>query len=357
MILRGSLTRRVFNFNFDARTSRGRMSDKTSWFVKVWDERFPETVGIGECGPLPGLSRDALPDYETVLSEVIGRLPQMSDPFAFPNPSLSKIIPPGFPSITFGLETALLDLCHGGRRIIFENEFVRGTPIPINGLIWMGDKAFMLKQIDEKIARGFDCIKLKVGGLDFEAECDVLAYIRKKYSDSDLTLRLDANGAFVEDTMLRLRALAEFDIHSIEQPIPPGRPEMAALCRESPIPIALDEELIGVETVEAKVTLLKTLRPRFVVLKPTLHGGLSGTDDWIKISTLFGADWWITSALESNIGLNAICQFAAQHHLSMPQGLGTGSIYANNFESPLTVRHGKIFTDVQQMWSIPEFGA
>jgi o-succinylbenzoate synthase len=214
-----------------------------------------------------------------------------------------------------------------------------GHPIPINGLIWMGGLDFMLQQIEIKIRDGFTCLKLKVGGHDFEKECDVLQYIRRKYFRSNITIRLDANGAFKKDEALfKLQELARFDIHSIEQPIKAGLAEMAELCRQSPIPIALDEELIGVYNSAAKLDLLTRIKPQFIILKPTLHGGLYGCAEWIRVAEQLGIDWWITSALESNIGLNATAQFTAQYPVKIPQGLGTGMIYTNNIESPLTVQ-------------------
>lgn len=354
MALQASSSKKVFKFNFKARTSRGPMQDKTSWFIKIWDEKYPQIVGIGECGPLPGLSSDDIPDFEDFLAETIQKIPSLRNVGTFPNLSLHEIIPSGFSSITFGVETALLDLYNGGKRIIFENDFVSGMPIPINGLIWMGEREFMIRQIDQKIAQGFKCIKLKVGGLDFEQECEVLSYVRKRYSGEYLTIRLDANGAFKEDAISRLQALEKFDVHSIEQPIPPNLPQMEELCRISPVPIALDEELIGKETRDAKVKLLTRLRPQFIILKPTLHGGLSGCAEWIEVAKHLRIDWWITSALESNIGLNAICQFAANYQLSIPQGLGTGTIYTHNIDSPLAIGEGKIFMVSGRRWNITD---
>jgi o-succinylbenzoate synthase len=343
MALKASFSKKVFQFSFEARTSRGLMKDKTSWFINVWDERNPDVVGVGECGPLPDLSIDARPDFEDVVAAVVEKISVQQH--------FDGIIPKGFPSITFGVETALLDLSHGGKRIIFDNDFNKGTPIPINGLVWMGDKDFMRKQIDQKIAQGFRCIKLKVGGLDFEEECDVLQYIRKKYFREDIAIRLDANGAFaVQEVFLRLHELAKFNVHSIEQPVKPGLPEMEEICRNSPIPIALDEELIGKETHDAKLRMLSTLKPQFIILKPTLHGGFSGSKVWIEVAERLGIAWWITSALESNIGLNAICQFTANYRVSIPQGLGTGAIYENNIASPLTVAAGNIFYDNLRSW-------
>lgn len=349
MALHATYGKRIFKFSFKARTSRGLMQDKVSWFIKLWHDSDPSITGVGECGPLPGLSPDAGTQFEEVLNAVIKQLPAYSSLDA---QAIQQLVPAGFPSITFGLETAWLDLLHGGKRIIYQNEFIRGYRIPINGLIWMGDLDFMMNQINQKIAQGFRCIKIKVGGLDFDRECDVLRYIRKRYFREDLVIRLDANGAFKPgEALAKLNALAQFNIHSIEQPVKPGLVEMQELCAASPIPVAFDEELITVETLPEKQALLRTLKPHYVVLKPTLHGGLSGCAEWIAVAEQMGIGWWMTSALESAIGLNAICQFTGQYATGIPQGLGTGMIYENNFDSPLKVQDGAIFYDRSLSWS------
>lgn len=347
-----SFQKKIFHFNFRARTSRGLMQDKTSWFVRVHDGNDPEVFGLGECGPLPGLSVDHTPDYEEKLG---GFLEQMNSAAlsAGEEVKIDRFVPREYPSVRFGLETALLDFRNGGRRVIFDNSFVKGKSIPINGLVWMGDMDFMMDQINKKIADGFRCIKLKVGGLDFDRECDILSYIRRRYFRQDIEIRLDANGAFkADDVLYKLGEMARFGIHSIEQPIRPGLEEMDELCRKSPIPVAFDEELIRVFSTDNKHALLKTLKPAFIVLKPTLHGGLQGCDEWIKTAQALDIGWWITSALESSIGLNAVCQFTANYNPSMPQGLGTGAIYSDNFPSPLTVNDGAIFWDGAQSWKI-----
>ena len=344
MSLQATFTQHVFKFNFKARTSRGLMKDKTSWFIRVWDEKDPSVAGVGECGPLPGLSVDARPDFEDVLAGVI----RVFNTWGYTSPVdyasiVEQAVPAGFPSIQFGLETALLDLSHGGKGIIFENDFIKGKPLPINGLIWMGDMDFMMNQINKKMAEGFRCIKLKVGGLDFDRECDTLDYLRKRYFREDITIRLDANGAFkIDEVLFRLEQLAKYKVHSIEQPIKPGLDEMPALCRQSPIPIALDEELIGIDTTDARTALLDRIRPQFIILKPSLHGGLTGCAEWIRLAEQFNIGWWVTSALESGVGLNAICQFTANYDIQIPQGLGTGSIYEDNIESKLRVDRGMI---------------
>lgn len=338
----------------DPRTSRGAIKDKTSWFIKIRDREYPEIVGIGECGPLAGLSPDDRPGFENVLSDTVRKVSTLTEDEVFVNPleTACRLVQDGYPSLKFGIETALLDLIHKGRRIIFENDFVKGVPIPINGLIWMGDESFMKEQVDQKVAQGYKCLKLKVGGLDFKREYDLLRYIRKQFS-SDIILRLDANGAFKPNEAIRkLQILSEFNIHSIEQPIKPGLPEMADVCSLSPIPVALDEELIGCEN--NKRALLQVIRPAYIILKPTLHGGLKNCSDWIKVAESLNIGWWITSALESNIGLNAICQFTANYPVTLPHGLGTGMLYENNFESPLTVTKGEIFYNTHSSWRITE---
>lgn len=341
MALQTSLFKRTFHFNFEARTSRGVMQDKISWFITLWDDETPSVIGIGECGPLPGLSVDDRPDLEDTLREFLHRVngrPFTQNTFD----QLMGDFPEDFPSIRFAFETAWLDLQNGGQKIIFKNDFYLGKPIDINGLIWMGDMDFTISQINKKITEGFTCIKLKVGGLDFDKECYVLHYIRSNYPDHNITIRLDANGGFkIDEALLKLNELRKFDIHSIEQPIKPGMDAMEELCRKSPIPIALDEELIGVKTAQHDA-LLRKLKPQYIILKPSLHGGLSGSAHWIQTAEALGISWWITSALESSIGLNAICQFTANYPVTIPQGLGTGAIYENNISSPLEVANGRI---------------
>jgi o-succinylbenzoate synthase len=352
MALRATLHKKVFHFNFDARTSRGRIKDKTSWFIKLFDDRTPGVFGVGECGPLPGLSPDDVPEFEAVLQEVMASLFGRS---AISFQEVSSLVPAGYPSITFGIETAVLDLQQGGNRILFDTSFTKGKPIPINGLVWMGDLDYMLQQASIKISEGYRCIKIKVGGLNFEKECDILHYIRRKYFRENIILRLDANGAFKTDEALyKLNELARFDIHSIEQPIKPGSEMLEELCRKSPIPIALDEELIGKELNKEK--LLKRIKPQFIILKPTLHGGLQSCAEWIHLAEAAGIGWWITSALESTIGLNAIAQFVSRYPLTLHQGLGTGKIYEDNFPSPLAVSSGQLSYNPSQQWEIGTLG-
>jgi o-succinylbenzoate synthase len=360
MSLKASIHKHTFQFSFNARTSRGAMKDKTSWFINVWDEAEPEIVGVGECGPLPGLNPEHNDEWEATLEELIAHFnsksihkPQdtLSSVSEFINQTYGAERITRYPSFLFALETALLDWAHGGEKVIFKNQFLEGASIPINGLIWMGGLDFMLQQIEIKIRDGFTCLKLKVGSHDFEKECDVLQYIRRKYFRDKITIRLDANGAFKkEDALFKLRELARFGIHSIEQPIKPGQEELAELCLQSPIPIALDEELIGVNTSQAKQSLLERIKPQHIILKPTLHGGLSSCAEWIKISESLGIGWWVTSALESNIGLNAIAQFVAQYPIQTPQGLGTGMIYTDNVDSPLVVKKGTLQYNKSLEW-------
>ncbi len=352
MALQATFKKKVFTFSFKARTSRGPMKDKTSWFILLRDSEVPGVCGIGECGPLPGLSIDAVPGFEEVLRDV---LQQVNGLPVTDVSRLSELVPIDFPSICFGLETAALDFVNGGRRIIFDNNFLRGEPIPINGLIWMGDLDFMMNQINEKISIGFRCVKLKVGGLDFERECHVLEYLRKRYYKLDIEIRLDANGAFkIDEALYKLKELARYNVQSIEQPIKPGLPEMEELCRKSPIPVALDEELIGKHSRRERTKLLQTIKPHYIILKPTLLGGLASCDEWISIAGENNIGWWVTSALESGIGLNAICQFTAKYPVTIPQGLGTGGIYEDNFESPLQVKDGLIFHNPERAWMIDE---
>jgi o-succinylbenzoate synthase len=325
------------------------MREKVSWFIRVRDTQNPLVEGIGECGPLPGLSVDSIPAFEQHVAAAVEKINSGS---VYDLPTAYMQIPSSCPSLVFGVETALLDLQNGGRKVIFDNGFSKGErKLPINGLIWMGEMDFMMTQINEKISKGFRCIKLKVGGLDFDRECDILHYIRKRYFREDIMIRLDANGALkLDDVLFKLNELAKFNVDSIEQPIRPGLPEMEELCRKSPIAVAFDEELIGIDSEDDRRTLLDRLKPKFLILKPTLHGGLASCQRWITMAGEKGIGWWMTSALESNIGLNAICQFTANYDINIPQGLGTGGIYSNNVTAPLTVEEGFIHSDISREW-------
>jgi len=330
--LRAKYQKRTFHFKRPSGTSRGVLTEKHAWFIEIWDAVSPEIRGLGECSIIPGLSPDfeSFEKYEAKLDSVCENLES----------DLSK-----WPSIKFGVETALLDLKNGGIGVYFDNEFSRGLKqIPINGLVWMGDPEFMKDQIDEKIKAGFSTIKMKIGAIDFESEYDLLRGIRSNYDSEQITLRVDANGAFESTEALeKLERLAKLDIHSIEQPIRAGQwEEMAKLCRKTPLPIALDEELIGISNPIEMERLLDIVKPQYIILKPSLHGGISGTKAWIKLAEAREIPWWITSALESNIGLTAICQLTAEFDNELPQGLGTGSLYTDNIESSLIVSSGYI---------------
>jgi o-succinylbenzoate synthase len=323
-----------------AGTSRGILHSKPSWILHISDG---EHTGKGEISVIPGLSPEYkdMESLEEKIREVCAFLEQRTK-----NMQQGLHLWGNYPSIRFGVETALLDLKHGGRGVYFDNAFARGEKkIPINGLVWMGTPEFMQEQIEQKLKDGFSTIKMKIGAIDLESELSILRSIRKRYSTNELTLRVDANGAFTrENAMPVLEVLAELGIHSIEQPIAAGQIEaMRDLCRNTPVPIALDEELIGIYTLQEKEILLETIRPHYIILKPSLHGGISGTKEWIRIAEEKSIPWWMTSALESNIGLNAICQFTAEYENNLPQGLGTGSLYKNNFQSELVVEKGAIY--------------
>ena len=326
----------TLHFKFEARTSRQSMHTKDTWLLRIVDEDTGRE-GVGECALFRGLSAEDTPDYENILSDacrgfVPGELPALS-------------------SIRFGFETALANL-YGHT----DTAFVRGEDsIPINGLIWMGDKATMKQRIDEKLANGFKVLKLKIGGINFDDEVDLLRYIRRLYPADALELRLDANGSFSpDDALQKLDILGRLGIHSIEQPVRAGMlTDMARICAESPIPIALDEELIGIHTREEARMILETVRPHYIILKPALCGGLSGADSWVEEAARLGIGHWFTSALESNIGLEAIARHIAEKGCSMPQGLGTGQLFHNNFDGPLFLRGERMYFDPSKKLSLP----
>lgn len=344
-MLKASYVPYTLHFKVPSGTSRGILTEKDTYLVKVWDDADPGRFGVGECALFKGLGADDRPEYEQVLQQACREIDRYD--------SLDL---EAWSSIRFGLETALLDWQNGGKGIVYPSDFVDGQrAIPINGLIWMGDKRTMAARIEEKLAAGFSCIKLKIGAIDFDDECDLLAFIRKRYSRDTIELRVDANGAFAPDRALEyLKRLSSYDLHSIEQPIRAGQWEaMARLCEASPLPVALDEELIGVTGTAAKASLLKAIAPQYVVLKPSLIGGFSGTREWIDAARTAGAGWWITSALESNVGLNAIAQFTATLPLTMPQGLGTGALYTNNIASPLEQVGEVVRYNPAKGWNFP----
>ena len=330
------------NFKRPSGTSRGIMTTKETWFVKIEDNG---KIGIGECAILRGLSCDDRPNYEDKIKWVC-------DNIGIGSKALYKSLTE-WPSIQFGVEMAFRSIQSQSPYQLFPSEFTNGNhAISINGLVWMGDEAFMRQQIKEKIESGFNCIKLKIGAIDFQTELDILKSIRDEFSVSNVELRVDANGAFLPaEALEKLKRLSEFHIHSIEQPIKPKQFEaMAQLCEQSPIAIALDEELIGVFSKEEKQRILQTIKPQFIILKPSLVGGFQGSQTWIDLAEQENIGWWITSALESNIGLNAIAQWTYIHDNSMPQGLGTGGLFTNNFPSPLTVKNGNLHYDKSKDW-------
>jgi o-succinylbenzoate synthase len=345
------------NFRFEAGTSRGVLSQKTAYWVKAIQKDFPAITGIGEAAPLVKLSIDDIPDFQERLKKLCNA---NSGATIAANPEailewVKEHIPQELPSAKFAFETALLDLLNGGKRTVFNSPFVSDCePIPINGLIWMGKKEAMLEQIEQKLEAGFSCIKMKIGAIDFEQECALLDHIRQRFSRKDITLRVDANGAFSpEEALSKLQQLAQYELHSIEQPIRQGQWEaMEQLCIASPVPVALDEELIGVFGSEKKQNLLEKLKPRYIIIKPTLLGGIMESREWIAIATALGIEWWMTSALEGNIGLNAIAQFTATFQPILPQGLGTGQLFHNNVASPLTVAGGELFYDSRSSWGV-----
>ena len=357
MSLKVDYLKYTLQFRFEAGTSRGTLTEKTSYLIRLCDDEDPSITGYGECGPLKGLSYDDRPDFEERLSQYCREFNELDlQLFSWNVPIvLSQIISQQFPSILFGFETAMLDFLAGGRRIFYDTDFTAGQRLlPINGLIWMGSPAFMRQQIEEKLQAGYSTIKLKIGAIDFEQECDLLAMIRERFSPEQITLRVDANGAFrPEEAFAKLERLATYGLHSIEQPIRPGQTElMADLCRNSPVPVALDEELIGQMEYVHKFRLLKKIQPQFIILKPTLLGGLRHCDEWIELAGRLNIGWWITSALESNIGLNAVAQYTAQFKHLLPQGLGTGQLYQNNIDSPLAIEYGQLRYNPAQPWDL-----
>lgn len=331
-----NIQERTLHFKQPAGTSRGVYTTRKIWLVYLSDGK---KTGMGECAPLPDLSCDVRNDYEEVLEGFCQKLCESGE--------IDYEAMRDYPSMLFGLETALLNLQHGD--IMFDTAFSRGeVGIPINGLVWMGNYDEMLQRMEEKLEKGFRCVKLKIGAIDFDQELDLVKRIRDCFSFHEVELRLDANGAFpYEEALYKLELLSQYAIHSIEQPIKAQQwALMAELCRESPLPIALDEELIGVNDPEMKHHMLNIIKPRYIILKPSLHGGMQGCREWIKTARDMGIGSWITSALESNIGLNAIAQFAADvygDHITMPQGLGTGQLFTDNIPMPLEIRGDKLW--------------
>jgi len=332
----------ILNFKRPSGTSRGTLKTKETWFLVLEDNG---KYGIGECGLFRGLSYDDVSDYEE-------RLKWVSQNIKLGEKLLLAELK-HFPSIQFGLEQAFLSLKSKNPFELFKTPFIsEQKPIAINGLIWMGDINFMYDQIQQKLEEGFSCIKMKIGAVDFNQEVKLLESIRNRYSKNEIELRVDANGAFDPDNALdKLKVLSKLNLHSIEQPIKAGQwGVLKNLCSETPLPIALDEELIGVLDVTKKEELLQTVQPQYIILKPSLVGGIKGSEEWISIAEKNNIGWWITSALESNIGLNAIAQWTSSLKNSMPQGLGTGSLFTNNITSPLEVKNGSLYYSPTLKW-------
>lgn len=346
-MIHASYQKYTLNFKRPSGTSRGVLTQKETWFI-ILEENGRK--GIGECGILRGLSIDDRPDYEE-------KLKWTCDNIHFGNDKLREDLLE-FPSIQFGLEQAFLSLESVNPLVLFPSEFTKGErSIDINGLVWMGDETFMKQQIEEKLNSGFQCVKLKIGAIDFQKELDLLQFIRATFDEKTIEIRVDANGAFSpEEALGKLNQLALFQLHSIEQPIKAGNwLAMKDLCSKTNLPIALDEELIGVFSYEEKERLLQTIKPQYIILKPSLIGGFYGSKEWIELAEKYNIGWWITSALESNIGLNAIAQWTYTLKNPMPQGLGTGALYTNNIDCPLKVESGQLWYRKDLNWNLSEF--
>jgi o-succinylbenzoate synthase len=341
--MQASFKKYTLKFKQASGTSRGILKTKETYFLIIEEN---DKKGVGECGLFRGLSVDDRLDYEDKLHWTCKNI-------QLDKGTLLKELRE-FPSIQFGLEQAFLSLKSNNPFELFPSNFTKGQEaIKINGLVWMGDAAFMRKQIIEKLESGFTTIKLKIGAIDFETELSLLKSIRNEFSSNEIELRVDANGAFNTDEALeKLKQLSEYNLQSIEQPIKAGQwYEMAELCLRTPLPIALDEELIGIINYTDKEKLIETIKPQYIILKPSLIGGFGGSEEWIKIANTYNVGWWITSALESNIGLNAIAQFTYSLSTKMPQGLGTGGLFTNNFDSPLFVKKGYLNYNPQLNWN------
>ncbi|MBE0393305.1 o-succinylbenzoate synthase [Flavobacterium sp. PL002] len=333
----------ILDFKHPSGTSRGVLTQKETWFIVLEKDG---KKGIGECGILRGLSIDDRPDYESKLQWTCNNI-HLGE-----NQLWEALIE--FPSIQFGVEMAFQSLLSENPFLLFPSPFTEGSKsILINGLVWMGEPLFMKQQIEEKLAQGFHCVKLKIGAIDFDKELQLLSYIRENFTAEEVEIRVDANGAFdINKALSKITQLTEFKIHSIEQPIQKNNTDsMAELCKITPLPIALDEELIGVFNYDEKEALLVKIKPQFIILKPSFIGGYKGTQEWISLAEKHDVGWWITSALESNIGLNAIAQWTYLKQNKMPQGLGTGALYTNNFDCPLLVSEGQLWYEKDVNWS------
>jgi o-succinylbenzoate synthase len=342
--LKATYQKYTLDFKRPSGTSRGILTQKETWFLVLEKEG---KTGIGECGILRGLSADDRPDYEEKLQWVCEHI-SLGEKLLWE--SLLE-----FPSIQFGVEMAFRSLASESPFLLFPSEFTLGKKsIPINGLVWMGDEKFMKQQIEEKIAQGFTCIKLKIGAIEFEKELRLLGFIRQNFTPEQIEIRVDANGAFSEtEALYKINQIAGFQIHSIEQPIQKKQHDtMSFLCKNTSLPIALDEELIGVFSFTEKEALLQKIKPQYIILKPSFIGGFRGSDEWIFLAEKYKIGWWITSALESNIGLNAIAQYTFLKQNPMPQGLGTGALFTNNFDCPLEVKKGQLFYNEAHSWDV-----
>ena len=343
----GTFKKYILTFKQASGTSRGVLHTKETFFLILKKEN---KIGIGECAVFRGLSMDDVSDYELKLQYVCNNLHLGKEKL------LEKL--QQYPSIQFGLEQAFLSLESSDNMQLFPSDFTeKKAPIEINGLIWMGTADFMKKQIAAKLKAGFRTIKMKIGAIDFKTELELLKSIRKEFSEKDITLRVDANGAFTpENALEKLKYLSDFKLHSIEQPIKAKQwQEMAKLCQVTPLPIALDEELIGIVNLQTKIQVLECVKPQFIILKPSLIGGISGSNQWISVAKKQNIDWWITSALESNIGLNAVAQYTYSLANPLPQGLGTGSLFTNNIDAPLKVNKGNLVYDNLLKWDLSLF--
>lgn len=338
-----TITSKLLHFLQPAGTSRGVYNTRLSFYLKLTSDEQPNVVGVGECATLPDLSCDAMPpnEYERKLRTFCDEYERTG--------AIDYEAMRAYPSMLFGLETAVAQFNAKGSLNFFDTPFGRGEEgIPINGLVWMGTFEEMFKRLEAKLKAGFRCIKIKIGAIDFDRELQLIRHIRSTFSRKDVELRVDANGGFTpEEALSRMEALVQYDIHSIEQPIKQHQwMEMARLCAATPLPIGLDEELIGVNERQKKIELLDTIRPQYIVLKPSLHGGMAGTEEWIQLARERNIGSWITSALESNVGLNAIAQLTASIYgtnIRHAQGLGTGQLFADNIEMPLKVIGDKLW--------------
>ena len=345
--MKASYHRYELIFKTPSGTSRGILTTKETWFIVL---NHNGKTGIGECGLLRGLSIDDRPDYEEKLAWTCQNIDLGKE-------ALWEALLE-FPSIQFGMEMAFKSMESDNKFVLFPSDFTtEKESILINGLVWMSAKEHMKSQIEEKIADGFTCIKLKIGAINFDEELSLLAFIRQHFSEKDIEIRVDANGAFnSNDALYKIKQLHHFKIHSIEQPVAKNNTDkMAELCKTAPFPIALDEELIGIFSVEEKERLLQKIKPQYIILKPSFVGGFRGTQEWIDIAERLNIRWWITSALESNIGLNAIAQWTYLQHSKMPQGLGTGALYTNNFDCPLAVKQGRLWYEKDKVWATIDF--